>query len=190
MLCFNAEHNSTYRKKTLTDFFASQNTKDFLDALMEEGNVNMGKSPYLKSRGKNGGTWMSPVLFIKFAMWINPRFEIQVIRFVYDLMIQFRNEAGDAYREIGSAVQKIVSRKDMPFAMKNIAKAMNFIVFGDHRHEMRNQQGEEIKMRELFELERQVAMLINDGFITSYDTLIEYLRRKWKDKYLPRVLRS
>ena len=70
---------------------------------------------------------MSPVLFIKFAMWINPRFEVQVIRFVYDQMIRFRNEAGDAYREIGSAVQKIVSRKDMSFAMKNIANAMNFI---------------------------------------------------------------
>lgn len=143
--CFNAEHNSTYRKKTLSDFFASQNTKDFLEALREEENVNMGFYPYLKSRGKNGGTWMSPVLFIKFAMWINPRFEVQVIRFVYDQMIRFRNEAGDAYREIGSAVQKIVSRKDMSFAMKNIAKAMNFI---------------------------------------------ECLRRKWKDKYLPRVLRN
>lgn len=40
-------------------------------------------------KGKiGGGTWMHPILFIKFCMYLNPRFEYQVIKFVYDeLMI-------------------------------------------------------------------------------------------------------
>lgn len=145
---------------------------------------------YLKTRGKNGGTWMHPLLFIDFAMWINPAFKYDVLKFVADQMIKYRNDAGDAYRELGSAVQKIVDRSWMPIAMKNIAKALNFIVFGNHGREMRNKQGDEVKMRELFELERQIALLVNDGFLKNYNALIEYLRRKWKDKYLPSVLRS
>ena len=48
----------------------------------------------------------APVLFVKFAMWLNPRFEVQVIKFVYDEMIKYRNEAGNAYNKLGSAVSK------------------------------------------------------------------------------------
>ena len=175
----NCEH------KEITKFFDNANTKLFIEALIKEEKLNTQNSAYLKSRGKNGGTWMHPILFIKFAMWLNPRFEVQVIKFVYDQMLKYRNDAGDAYRELGSAVQKIVDHSWMPIAMKNIAKALNFIVFGNHGREMRNKQGDEVKMRELFELERQIALLVNDGFLKNYNALIEYLRRKWKDKYLP-----
>ena len=43
---------------------------------------------YLKTRGKyNGGTWMHPMLFIDFAMWINPSFKYDVLKFVYDIKV-------------------------------------------------------------------------------------------------------
>lgn len=53
---------------------------------------------------------MHPFLFTKFAMWINPRFEVKVIRFVYDEMIQYRNLAGDAYPRMCAAVCSILPR--------------------------------------------------------------------------------
>ena len=196
---WNSVKGNTQRK--MSRFFESDNVKEFIDALKEDisqsADLHLADLQVVKevkprntAKGKTKGqVWMHPYLFTKFAMWLNPRFEVQVIKFVYDQMIKYRNEAGDAYRELGSAVQKIVDRSWMPAAMKNIAKALNFIVFGDHGREMRNKQGDEVKMRELFELERQVAMLVNDGFLKNYNALIEYLRRKWKDKYLPNVLR-
>lgn len=133
---------------------------------------------------------MHPILFVKFAMWLNPRFEVQVIKFVYDQMLKYRNEAGDAYKELGKAIGKIVSKKFMPVAMCKVAKAINYVVFNEHEHEMRNKHGEESKQYELFNMERQVAMLINDGFIHSYDQVIEYLRKKYSEKYLPSVLQT
>lgn len=39
-------------------------------------------------------------------------------------------------------------------------------------------------------MERQVAMLINDGFLHSYGQVIEYLRKKYSEKYLPSVLQT
>jgi len=172
-------NDASGEKKEITKFFDNDNTKEFISALMEEENLNTQNSAYLKTRGNNGGTWMHPILFVKFAMWLNPRFEVQVIKFVYDQMLKYRNDAGDAYRELGAAVQKIVSKKFMPVAMCKIAQAINYVVFGQHEHEMRNKQGEESKQYELFNMERQVAMLINDGFIHSYDQVIEYLRKKY-----------
>ena len=55
-----------------------------------------------------------------FAMWINPTFKYAALKFVYDQMIKYRNEAGDAYRELGSSVQKIVPRNSMKKDMKKI----------------------------------------------------------------------
>lgn len=177
-------------KKEVTKFFENDNTKEFITALMSEENLNTQNSAYLKSRGKNGGTWMHPILFIKFAMWLNPRFEVQVIKFVYDQMIKYRNDAGDAYKELGAAMATIVNKQFMATAMANTSRGINFIVFGDHYTAIRNDKGTEELQRELFELERKVADLINDGFITEYEQVINYLRKKWKEKYTPKVFNT
>lgn len=130
---------------------------------------------------------MHPILFVKFAMWLNPRFEVQVIKFVYDQMIQYRKDAGDAYKELSAAVMKIVPKTFMPKAMQKIAEALNWIVFNSHERMMRNKQGEEGKQRELFHLEKKVADLINEDFITSFDGLILYLRKLYQKKNSPKV---
>lgn len=60
---------------------------------------------------KNGGTWMHPILFVKFAMYLSPRFEYHVLKFVSDEMIRYRNDAGDAYKELSSAIMRIVPKR-------------------------------------------------------------------------------
>ena len=136
---------------------------------------------------KNGGTWLNPVLFIKFAMYLSPRFEYHVLKFVADQMIRYRNDAGDAYRELSSAVMKIVPKDFMPKAMQKIGEALNWIIFNSHERMLRNKHGEEEKQRELFQLEKKVADLINEGFINSFDGLISYLRNQWQRKNNPPV---
>lgn len=130
---------------------------------------------------------MHPILFVKFAMWLNPRFEVKVIKFIYDQMIAYRNEAGDAYRDLSMAVAKIVAPNFMQSAMKQLAQAINYCVFNEHETAIRNKHGEESKMRQLFELERKVASLIDEGFITEFDDLMEYLRNQWRRANTPKV---
>lgn len=181
-------NESTGEKKEVAKFFENQNTKEFISALIEEENLNTQDSAYLKTRGKNGGTWMHPILFVKFAMWLNPRFEVKVIKFVYDQMIAYRNEAGDAYRELASAVSKIVSKDFMKAAMSKIAKGLNYCIFGTHEPMIRNQYGDEKKMRELFQFERKVADLINEGFLKSFDSTMEYLKMMFGRMQTPKIL--
>ena len=141
------------------------------------------------ARGKyNGGTWLHPVMFVKFAMYLSPRFEYHVLRFVADEMIKYRNLAGDSYKTLASHVATIVPKQLMPMAMKKIAQGLNFIVFGDHKHAMRNEVGEETKQEELFQLQQKVADLIGDEFIKSFDELITYLRKLYGRKYTPKAL--
>lgn len=172
-------NESRNEKKEITKFFDNISTKEFIQALIEEENLNTQNSAYLKSRGKNGGTWMHPILFVKFAMWLNPAFEVKVIKFVYDQMIAYRNEAAEAYKDLASAVSQIVTPQKIQPAMRKIAEAINWCVFNEHCTSARNKYGIEEKMRQLVDLECKVAMLIKEGFIRSLDEVINYLRRQW-----------
>lgn len=182
---WNANTNS---ERKLDNYFNSEKTKAFINTIMERENLNTPKMVYLKTRGKyNGGTWMHPMLFIDFAMWINPEFKYDVLKFVYDQMIHYRNEAGDAYKELSSAIMKIVPSDFMPQAMRKVGEALNWIVFNAHEKMLRNKYGDESKMRSLFQLERKVADLINDGFIRRYDDLLNYLRKQYNKMNYPKV---
>lgn len=194
---FNATHllkqwnevNVSERK--LDNYFASSKTQEFITTIISRENLHTPKMVYVKSKARTdrgGGTWMHPLLFIDFCMYINPSFKYDVLKFVYDQMIKYRNDAGDAYKELGGAVGKIVNKSFMPAAMGNISKAINFCVFNAHEPMLRNKEGDEDKMRELWQLEHKVADLINDGFIMSYEKLIEYLRRVWSNKHMPKLL--
>lgn len=176
------------QSKEVTKFFENENAKEFIGALIKEENLNTQNSAYLKTRGKNGGTWMHPYLFVKFAMWLNPAFEVKVIKFVYDQLIKYRNDAGDAYRIMSAAISKIVKKDDMKEKMRELAKALNYIVYNDHQTDIRNKKADEEKLKEMFELEKDVAKLIEFGFIKSFTQLKNHLRNRWSNKWQPPVL--
>jgi len=176
-------NESNRTKKELKDYLNNKATQEFVKALAEEENLNGEKSPYLATRGKNGGTWGHPLLFIDFAMWLNPTFKVKVLKFVSDKMLTYRNEAGDAYRELASAMSKICTPRQMKHYMPILGKGLNYIITGKHENQLRNEYGTEEKQKEYFELERQVAMLINEGFLKSPEQVANYLRRKFQLKY-------
>lgn len=183
-------NESNGMKKEMRDFFDNKSTEEFIEALILEENLNMGNSPYLKTRGKNGGTWMHPILFIDFAMWINPKFKVKVLKFVYDELIKCRHDAGDNYVLLSKSISKIVNNAFLPIAIQNIAKAINHIVFNKHLAGIRNIEASEEALRELSSLELKLSELIEDGFITTYDQLIAYLRKQWNNKYQPKLLKQ
>lgn len=94
-------------KKELKDYFLNKSTDELIQIIIDEENLHTGNSPYVKSRasrGGNAGTWMHPILFIDFAMWLNPRFKYHVIKFVYDELIRLRHESGDMFVAMNKAI--------------------------------------------------------------------------------------
>lgn len=158
-------------KKEIADFFKMDQTRDFIDILINEELTNTGKSPYLATRGNKGGTWMHPVLFIKFAMWINPKFEYYVIRFVYDHLIAFRHAAGDNYRGLTAAVQRL---ENVDYS--KLAKALNYVIFGRHDQGLR-QTASEKELNDLTTVENQLAFAVDMGYIKTFEELMNELRR-------------
>lgn len=174
-------------KKEVTKFFEVQSTGELVKVIMERENLNTQDSTYLKTRGKNGGTWMHPILFIDFAMWINPSFKYDVIKFVYDEMIKFRNLSGDAYPTMCKAVKTILPEGMFREKIKDLARSLNIIVFGKHESEMRNKIADEAKLKELYELEMNIAQWINIGIVSNYLQLKKALTNLYYQRY-PNVL--
>lgn len=173
-------------KKELKDYFENKATQEFVKALADEENLHGDKSPYVKSKARldrGGGTWGHPLLFIDFAMWLNPHFKVKVLKFVSDQMLTYRNEAGDAYKQLSSAMSKICTPHQMKRYMPILGKGINYIVAGHHGHQLRNEYGTEEKQKDYFELEKQVAMLVNEGFLRTPEDVANYLRRKFQNKY-------
>lgn len=173
-------------KKELKDYFENKATQEFVKALADEENLHGDKSPYVKSKARldrGGGTWGHPLLFIDFAMWLNPHFKVKVLKFVSDQMLTYRNEAGDAYKQLSSAMSKICTPHQMKRYMPILGKGINYIVAGHHEHQLRNEYDTEEKQKEYFELEKQVAMLVNEGFLRTPEDVANYLRRKFQNKY-------
>lgn len=186
-------------RRQMSKFLESDNTSEFLKALAEDeshrAKMLIGENQLLmevKGRNTKEGkipdkVWMNPLLFIKFAMWINPRFEVKVIRFVYDEMIQYRNLAGDAYPAMCRAVCSILPGDVFQRKIKDLAKSLNIIVYGKHESEMRNKIGDEAKIRELYQLELQISQWIDLGFIKDYDGLKKTLTKVYYQRH-PNVL--
>lgn len=173
-------------KKEVKDYLENYSTSELVNTIKERENFTSGNSPYVKSkasRGENAGTWMHPILFIDFAMWINPSFKYDVIKFVYDEMIKFRNLAGDAYPSMCKAVSSILPDDLFKQKIKDLAKSLNIIVYGKHESEMRNKIGDEAKIREVYELESQIAKWINWGLIANYEQLKSVLYKMYYQKY-------
>lgn len=182
-------NKSSGMKKVIAHFFENASTEEYVNVLITKENLKDRNSVYLKSRGKyGGGTWMHPFLFIDFAMWLNAEFKYEVIKFVYDQLIQYRNDAGNTYKSMAAAICKITPKGEQAKAIQDISKANNHIVYGSHEKEIRNKQAEESKVKELTGLQTDITKLINDGFISSYDSLMSYLRKKWRTKYEPEFL--
>ena len=146
-------NSNNTKKKVMAEFWSNQNTKDFMDALANDINVQNNKSLYLAKdlystkKGKvNGGTYMHPYLFVKFAMWLSPVFEVQVIKWVYDNLIDFRNQAGDHYKEMCTAISEryleFFDKKPDPLVFQNEARVLKQLVFGDKRDRNRNEASE------------------------------------------------
>lgn len=176
-------------RRQMSKFMESPNTKEYIER------IKAGESPradmlhaecqvveVIKGRNTSKGrsrdsVWMHPYLFIDFAMWINPTFKYEVVKFVYDRLIEFRINVGGGYKNLSSVGSRYLEGYD--FAL--VARAMNHIVFGKEGKDLRQTASQE----ELKELDRLQDILIDSiemGTITTFKELIENLQRRWCKK--------
>lgn len=171
--------SASNNRKDVSDFLSLKTTKEFISALENDEKAETGIVVSVTRGGndkKNQGTWMSPLLFIDFAMWLNPSFKVQVLKFVYDQLIKERQDAGDGYVLLSASGQKLNG-----YNYREVAIAMQWIVFGKKAKELRQHATQE-QLKELNDLQTKLSFAIDMGYIKDYTCFIEELRRLYKMK--------
>ena len=99
-----------------------------------------------------------------------------------DKLIFNRIEAGELYKGLTKAVKPF---PDVDYV--NLAKAINWVVFDRHETGIRNSASEN-ELKELRDLELNLAYVINSGLIRSFVDLIAHLRFLYNKKYQRSIL--
>lgn len=100
----NAKRQSTGdNPKLLFNYFANDAYIELEKELLWELSPDEIK---LTVRGKEGGTWLHPIVFIDLAMWLSPEFRVKALKWLSDGLLIARDESGDSYKEMTSALVK------------------------------------------------------------------------------------
>lgn len=156
-LCLNDLHKAYINSNPIVDkpvyeYLRTKQTKEFSEAIresiLENKIVNQVKStelviPLLEPmavvktrRGKYGGTWVHPYIFLDYAMWLSPKFKVWAMSIIEDKLIELRNEAGNRFKEMSQALK--VSGATSPREYIRECNMINTIVFGQKGKEQRN----------------------------------------------------
>jgi hypothetical protein len=172
-------NTTTGSNKRLQDYLDNQNTEETKMAVLKEIQNNANQREFENGviqtkRGKNGGTWMHPYLFIDFGMWLSADFKVTVIKWFYDNLIQLRNDAGDSFKDVNKALFEKYPNKAQ-FLYSNEATMINKLVFGTTEAGQRNLATEQ-QLALLKALQKADIHLIEQGldYYERYEKLKEY----------------
>lgn len=73
-------------------------------------------------KGRNGCTWLHPLLFIDMALAINPKLKIEVYEWLFDALLKYRNDSGDSYKLMcGALYSRHSNHREFPTFIEEMA---------------------------------------------------------------------
>ncbi len=83
--------------KKHSEYLRIDATVEFLEALSMEEGLPISDLVITK-RGRNGGTWVHPLVFLDFALWTDVKLKVKVYKWIYDNLLAFRDNSGDSFK--------------------------------------------------------------------------------------------
>ncbi len=100
----------------LSAFLKNDRIKDFISCMENEYGTVL-----IVGRGRSSTTWVHPFLFIDIALAINPKLKIEVYKWLYDHLIEYRNDSGDSYKKMAGAIAGKTPTKMITNKIKDVA---------------------------------------------------------------------
>jgi len=106
-------------KAKFEKYHKSQKTQEFISSLMEQKDL----AEVIKTkRGQDGGTWAHPMIFLDYAMWLNPDFKVKMFDWIMDHLAEFRDESGESYKALASTINSVSTQN--PIQVQHIIKTV------------------------------------------------------------------
>lgn len=121
--------------------------------------------------------WANPYIWMLLALEMSPEIYGTAICWLSDKLIVNRIEAGNFYKDLAAAMYRF---KNVDYV--KVAKALNFLVFGKHERGLRNLASTK-ELKQLEDIEKQIAFAINMGYINDSEQLVHELRKMYLLRY-------
>lgn len=92
----------------LQEHLRKESTKEFIRELEHKYGCD---GVYKSTKGKNSTIMCHPYLFFDIALAISPSLKIEVYSWLFDSLIELRNESGDSYKKMCGALYSRISNK-------------------------------------------------------------------------------
>ena len=103
----------------LSQYLNSSQTKEFIEELQKDN-----ERVIIKGRGRKSNTWVHPLLFIDIALSLNPKFKVEVYKWLFDELVKSRNDSGESYKKMVGSLYNRLPKREFP---KKIQKLANHI---------------------------------------------------------------
>lgn len=167
--------NNGFEPFLFNEFLRRKNTIEFINSLKKEfGQVIITR----KGRGSSTNhTWVHPYLFIDIALAINPELKIQVYSWLFDKLIEYRNNSGDSYKLMCGALYSRQKNKSLFFEyIRTVAKRIQEVCKVDNWQKANENQ---LKLRD--EIHKCIYYL--SDIMRNNDNIVEISIEKAKKQF-------
>jgi len=110
-------------QKQAASYFNLDSTKELINQICIIENLSS-DDVKKSTRGKYGGTWVHPILFADMAMWYSPELKVKILKWVMDGLLDVRDNSGDSYKKMASALKQSFTKEFTPLKMAEVANTI------------------------------------------------------------------
>ena len=143
--------------KAIADYLKTDSTKEFIKEILDRENISVA---YDSKKGKNGGTWVHPLLLIDIAMWLSPEFKYDAMKWLQDELIKLRDNGGNSYKKLTSSISQYYGL-DVARVGTTIPKVASAIKKNLKVTDWNTATEEQLKKRD--EIQKNICMLLSAG---------------------------
>lgn len=92
-------------KKQMASYFNLDSTNELIKEVCLIDGLRLDEVKK-STRGKAGGTWVHPIVFIDMAMWYSPELKVRILKWVQDGLLMARDESGESFKEMMSVLSR------------------------------------------------------------------------------------
>ena len=87
--------------REIADYFQTKETQEFIEQVKMQEHL-----PDVKhaTRGRNGSTWVHPVVALDFALWLSPALKYEVYKWMTDQLLLRRMDSADSFKAMNKAL--------------------------------------------------------------------------------------
>ncbi|MCK5666669.1 MAG: KilA-N domain-containing protein [Thiotrichaceae bacterium] len=163
------------QEKRLDVYLKTQQTKEFFEELAKSEGCLV-SDLIISKRGKNGGTWVHPLIFVDICMWLSQAFKVAALKMVYDNLLSLRDQSGDEYKTLCSALDKAGIAKER-FDYVKVAKTISKHVLGTSKNGCWD-DANEVQLDKRKSIETFLSKAIDEGFITTMSSVLSIIENQ------------